>query len=167
MRLNEVQQLDKILTNEEVNIMFEKFNMILEGKDNKFREIVNNLNSILNNESPEFAGLTIKIRKSALKSILSKKEKRVVLNVTEFLDEFKNNPDNFENYMLSTGKMRAHKIKHSTKRDVEFDDATKVDIAGKTLGLLFHSGPKNLPTVELPPKSIYIVAFGNHGDLGT
>lgn len=141
------------------------FNLYLnEAKENK---IIDELEKILLNEHPDFVGYTIHIRPKAISKILKTRNERVYKNMVEFLYLFKNTKKPFEYNLLQSSQMRAHSIKHSSKSDKEFSNSTKVDIVGKGFGLLFHAGPKKLPSVDLGENDIYLVAFGDHGELGT
>jgi hypothetical protein len=141
------------------------FNLYLnEAKENK---IIDDLEKIFLNEHPDFAGHTIHARPKAISKILKTRNERVYKNMVEFLYLFKNMKKPFEYNLLQSGQMRAHGIKHSSKADKEFSNSIKVDITGKSFGLLFHAGPKKLPSVELGENDIYLVAFGDHSELGT
>lgn len=141
------------------------FNLYLN--ESKESNIVDDLEKIFLNEHPDFAGYTIHIRPKALSKILKTRNERVYKTMLEFLYLFKNMKKPFEYNLMQSGQMRAHGIKHSTKSDKEFSNSMKVDIAGKAFGLLFHAGPKKLPSVELGENDIYLVGFGDHGELGT
>lgn len=171
MKINEILQTTNNdygrATLENITSIFENLYPLLESASSDLKVAVEKLKNIVTGNDPDYKHVKISIRGSALKTILSKKELRIVNNVLELLDEFRQNPDDFESRMIGEKKMRAHRIKQSRKNDKEYDKSTKVDILGKNLGLLFHSGPKKVGNTSLEKNELYIVAFGSHSDLGT
>lgn len=168
MKINEViQPISEKLTVDTIDQIFSEYTSLLENKSSEYRSMVEKFQNILTGKQPEFNNVKITIKGSALKSILNKKEPRVIATILEFLDEFRSDPVAFENRMVNEKKMRAHRIKKTKSNDKDYDKSTKVDILGKNLGLLFHSGPKTVGTTKVESNELYIVAFGSHGDLGT
>lgn len=171
MKINEILQTTNNdygrATIENISSIFENLYPLLESASSDLKVAVEKLKNIVTGNDPDYKHVKISIRGSALKAILSKKELRIVNNVLELLDEFRKNPVDFESRMIGEKKMRAHRIKQSRKNDKEYDKSTKVDILGKNLGLLFHSGPKKVANTSLGKNELYIVAFGSHSDLGT
>jgi wyosine [tRNA(Phe)-imidazoG37] synthetase (radical SAM superfamily) len=160
MKLNELYEAPA--STNQIARMFQTF--LMESSQTK---AVDELEKIFMDEHPDFNGLKIHIRPKALSKILKTKNERVYKTILEFLHLFKNTQKPFEYNILQSGQMRSHRIKHSSKSDKEFSDTVKVDISGKAFGLLFHAGPKTLPSVTLGSNDIYLVAFGDHGELGT
>jgi hypothetical protein len=168
MKIYEViHPISEKLTVDTIDQIFLEYTSLLENKSSEYRSLVEKLQNILTGKQPEFKNVKISIKGSALKSILNKKEPRVITTILEFLDEFRSDPVAFENRMVNEKKMRAHRIKLTKNKDKETNKSTKVDILGKNLGLLFHSGPKTVDTTKVEPNELYIVAFGSHSDLGT
>jgi wyosine [tRNA(Phe)-imidazoG37] synthetase (radical SAM superfamily) len=160
MKLTELYEAPASLN--QISRIFESY--LCESKQSDLIEI---LEKIFKNEHPDFDGLTIYIRPRALSKILKSRNERVYKNLIDFLNLFKDSPKPFEYNILQSGQMRAHRIKHSSKGDKEYSNSIKVDILGKSFGLLFHAGPKSLPSINLTNNDIYLVAFGDHGELGT
>lgn len=171
MKINEILQTTNNdygrATIDNISTIFENLYPLLENASSDLKVAVEKLKNIVTGNDPEYKHVKVSIRGSALKAILSKKELRIVKNVLELLDEFRKNPVDFEGRMIGEKRMRAHRIKQSRKNDKEYDKSTKVDILGKNLGLLFHSGPKKVGNTSLEKNELYIVAFGSHSDLGT
>ena len=130
-------------------------------------DLLKNLSLIFENAHKEYTDINVIIDKNVSDAIMNTRDVRVYKNVIRLFDILKDTSSPKEFNLIKSGQMRAHRIQQSKKPIPLYHNTTKVDIMGMDKGIIFHAGPKKVPTMELSHGDILIVAFGSHNELGT